>query len=505
MKRKIPLLIEIGIGVLLTALVAWSYGTRHPFLETASLKTYDLFSGLKKTSSKIDAIQIVEIDDQSLSNIGRWPWSRAIVGQLIDSAVEKGAKVIGLNILFVDQNQNENATEFGKLYKTYGDLMARHRPLFKKKGINPKPFESILDAMDEINNGFDEDGALALSIEQAANVVLPMYFIPGEALGNNLDPLPKYADTQKSTLKADALPKEPSGVSASLPLEPFGAMAIAIGHSNLTPDIDGTIRRTPPFVAYGNSLFPSFGLQLIRTFLNLPMSALVTKPNVGIALQKADIPLDETGYVYINYAAGTDKFKKYSAVDVLFGAIPDNAMKDKIVLIGITAPGQGEIYVTPGGERRTGLDLWAIHIENILSQRFIIRPPWAAKVEWLGIVLAGLVVMLVLPFLRGRFSIPIAGVLFAASLSVSFVLFLKKGAWVSPAYGSLLLVSGFVLLVAKRLLFTERGKERVEAEGMETNKMLGLSFQGQGMLDLAFEKFSKCPIDDSIKDLLYNL
>src|SRR5205814_1015672 len=47
--------------------------------------------------------------------------------------------------------------------------------------------------------------------------------------------------------------------------------------------------------------------------------------------------------------------------------------------------------------------------------------------------------------------------------------------------------------------------EMVEAEGVETNKMLGLSFQGQGMLDLAFEKFRKCPVDSSMKEILYNL
>jgi serine/threonine-protein kinase len=46
----------------------------------------------------------------------------------------------------------------------------------------------------------------------------------------------------------------------------------------------------------------------------------------------------------------------------------------------------------------------------------------------------------------------------------------------------------------------------MEADSIETNKMLGLSFQGQGLLDMAFEKLRKCPVEDnSIKELLYNL
>jgi serine/threonine-protein kinase len=60
--------------------------------------------------------------------------------------------------------------------------------------------------------------------------------------------------------------------------------------------------------------------------------------------------------------------------------------------------------------------------------------------------------------------------------------------------------------VSKRFLITERTKEKVEADSVETNKMLGLSFQQQGMLDLALEKFRKLPVEEEgVKDLLYNL
>ena len=52
---------------------------------------------------------------------------------------------------------------------------------------------------------------------------------------------------------------------------------------------------------------------------------------------------------------------------------------------------------------------------------------------------------------------------------------------------------------------TEKGKELVEASAIETNKMLGLSFQGQGMLDLALEKLRLCPLDEAMKEILYNL
>jgi serine/threonine-protein kinase len=86
-----------------------------------------------------------------------------------------------------------------------------------------------------------------------------------------------------------------------------------------------------------------------------------------------------------------------------------------------------------------------------------------------------------------------------------FYAFVSQGQWIKISYPAILLLSGYVLITTRRFLLTERKKELVEAESIETNKMLGLSFQGQGMLDLAFEKFRKCPIDESMKEILYNL
>jgi len=69
----------------------------------------------------------------------------------------------------------------------------------------------------------------------------------------------------------------------------------------------------------------------------------------------------------------------------------------------------------------------------------------------------------------------------------------------------MLLIGGYIAVTSGKFLVTEKDKELVEADGIETNKMLGLTFQGQGMLDLAFEKFRRCPVDDGMKDILYNL
>jgi serine/threonine-protein kinase len=68
-----------------------------------------------------------------------------------------------------------------------------------------------------------------------------------------------------------------------------------------------------------------------------------------------------------------------------------------------------------------------------------------------------------------------------------------------------LLVAGHLLLTTKRFLMTEKGKIKSDADSAESNRMLGLAFQGQGQLDMAFDKFRKVPLDDSLMDVLYNL
>ena len=79
------------------------------------------------------------------------------------------------------------------------------------------------------------------------------------------------------------------------------------------------------------------------------------------------------------------------------------------------------------------------------------------------------------------------------------------GLWLQLMLPATLLVVGHLLLTTKRYLVTERGKEKADVEGAESNRMLGLAFQQQGQLDMAFDKFRKCPYDEQLGENLYAL
>ena len=77
--------------------------------------------------------------------------------------------------------------------------------------------------------------------------------------------------------------------------------------------------------------------------------------------------------------------------------------------------------------------------------------------------------------------------------------------WLQLMAAVALLAVGYAALITKRFLVTERGKEKSDIESAQSNRMLGLAYQGQGQLDTAFDYFRKLPLDDGIMDLLYNL
>ncbi|MEA3306715.1 MAG: protein kinase, partial [Elusimicrobiota bacterium] len=144
-------------------------------------------------------------------------------------------------------------------------------------------------------------------------------------------------------------------------------------------------------------------------------------------------------------------------------------------------------------------------IENILNNNYILRPNWSFQAELGLILLVAIFITFVLPKLKALIGAILAGLILGGIVAGGIFLFVSNGEWLKVTHPSFLLIAGYIFVVSKRFFTTEKSKELVEVGAIETNKMLGLSFQGQGMLDLSFEKFRLCPIDDNMKDSLYNL
>jgi serine/threonine-protein kinase len=196
----------------------------------------------------------------------------------------------------------------------------------------------------------------------------------------------------------------------------------------------------------------------------------------------------------------------YSFFDVINKKIPPEAFKDKIIIIAPSTAELGVMQITLTAFNVPPVKIVANIIDNIISNDHILRPNWALILELLMIFFFCLYIALIIPQLKASIGAIVSSVLLIFWLITGVYLFMAYGYWIKSIYPALLLIVGYIAIISKRYLLTERLKERIEADSVETNKMLGLSFQGQGLLDMAFDKFRKCPVkNESIKELLYNL
>jgi serine/threonine-protein kinase len=194
-----------------------------------------------------------------------------------------------------------------------------------------------------------------------------------------------------------------------------------------------------------------------------------------------------------------------SFYDVLKGKIPAEKYKDRIVLIGATALGVGDTFVTPVNPTMSPVVTLAHSVSSILNEDFFIEPEWGFYARMGALLLVALYIMLVLPKLGAVVGFIITVLLLLALFITHYIMMTTQGMWLQLMMPSLLLIGGHVLLTTKRFFLSEKGKARLDIESAESNRMLGLSLQGQGQLDMAFEKFRKMPLDKSALEVLYNL
>ncbi len=487
---------DVAIGAIVSLLVFGVF--KMDWADGVEAKLYDARAKMRAASRTSDKVVIVGIDDDSTAKLGRYPWPRNYMAEMVDQLTEAGAEVVGVDVLYSDAELNPGLNKIQDLAKIY-EAKAAERNLPKTQAAAATDFsEQLKKAAAELDNDEKFAGSLAFSTK----AVLPMYFKGGQAIGKSGVKLPEPIETNFiANINADAAITPVS--EAVAPYEKFATAAAAIGTINVTPDSDGVQRAVPLVVNYEGRLFPSFPLAVLRANYKLAANDFRYSPG-ELILGSKHIPVDEKGRMLVDYIK-RDNLTAYEFSKVRNKEVPNEAFTGKIVLVGVFLTGGGDQHTTPIGTNVPGVQVHANVIQGILNDSYIIRPAWAGKAEIALMVLFALFVSLAIPHLSAGKSAIIALVLLVATIGAGFYLFTASGYWIKIVYPSLMLVAGYTVVVSKRYLYQEKRTEVLEGESAETNKMLGLSFQGQGMLDMAFEKFRKVPIDDSMKDTLYNL
>ncbi|HSI54123.1 MAG TPA: serine/threonine-protein kinase [Ramlibacter sp.] len=470
-------------------------------------RTTDVFSTLERrfydfasTSSgrlPSDRIAVIAIDDQSIANIGRWPWSRDVHAQLIDKLAAAKAKTIVHTVFFFEPQTDRGLQYIRKIKETLGPVGDAPQGVAKQ----------LSDVITEAEQQLDTDAKLASSMTKAGNVLMPSFFQLGEPQGKADTPLPAFA--LKSTIEENNGFSFPA-IKAQEPIDLIGNAAAGVGHLNqLNDPADGAVRTEPLLVNYYGKAVPSMALLAAAKSLNLASTDI--KLNAGesvVQLGKLKIKTDDIARMLPQFYRGKDgrpAFAVDSFYDVLNGKIPASKYAGKIVLIGATATGVGVQFPTPGYPSMTPVELIAHITSSILSEHFVVQPSWGG--------LAGIgVFLLVAAYLvagLSRLSAGMAGAitagLFVVLLATEFFMLSSAATWLQLVFPACLLVIGHLAITTKRFLVTEAGKLKSDEESAETNRMMGLALQGQGQLDAAFDRFSRVPMSDEVMANLYNL
>ena len=463
---------------------------------TLERRFYDIAS-TSTSRQPSDRIAIIAIDDQSIANIGRWPWPRDIHAKLIDQLAAAKAKTI-VHTAFFFEPQVDPGLIFIRKIKS----LLRPGEAGSDQAASSAELNRVIA---QAESALDTDAVLAASMTKAGNVLVPSVFSLGEPQGNPDKPLPAYA--LKSAISEKSGFSYPA-VSGQQPIEAIGVAAAGIGHLNQFRDEDGAVRQEPLLVNYYGNAVPSMALLAAIKSLNLASADVKLNTGESVQIGKLRVKTDESALMLPQFYKDRDgrpPFVIDSFYDVLNGKIPASKYAEKIVIIGATAAGVGVSFPVPGHAGLSPAETIAHITSSILSEHFIVQPGWGVWVAFAVFLLIAAYVIALLPRLSAGKAAILTLVLFMAMLAAEFGLLSGGATWVKLVLPVVLLSIGHLGLTTKRFLMTERGKEKSDEESAETNRMMGLALQGQGQLDMAFDRFRRVPMGDAVMGNLYNL
>jgi adenylate cyclase len=421
-------------------------------------------------------IVILDIDEKSLAEVGRWPWSRDKLSSLISKLFDKnGVALVGFDVVFAEPDDSSGLKSL--------------EVLAQKELRDSAPFQS---AFKELRPRLDNDALFAQALK-GRPVVLGYYLSnkPGGVSSGAL-PAPVLPAGSFQGRKVDMSP----WVSFGANLAEFQAAAASGGHFTPDIDFDGIVRRVPMLVEYQGAYYESLSLAMVRTLFGFPKVIpgfpeepyLSSKANTGMewlelptARGMMTIPVDESASALIPYRGAQGSFTYISAVDVLADRVKPEQLKGKIVLVGTTAPGLMDLRATPVGAAYPGVEVHANLIAGMLDGNIKHHPGYVMGADVVILLLTGGVMVLLLPLLSPVRATVVAALVLVIVLSVNLA-FWQAGNMVLPVAN---------VMVAVILLFSFNMSWGYFVESLAKRQLTGLF--GQYVPPELVEEMSRDP------------
>ncbi len=446
--RKYALRAAVALSVVL---VFCGHAARHfelPFLQRLEALLYDARVRLTMPGTVDDRIVIVDIDERSLAQEGRWPWPRDRVGVLLDRLFDEyGAQLVAFDVVFAEPDRSSGLHVLEALAD--GELA-------RVDGLRP--------ALDAIAPRLQYDRILAQKMA-GRPVVLGYYFTredPRAATRANSLPLPALPPGALENVTAH--PTQWTGYGANLP--ELQKAAAAAGHFNPWTDDDGITRRVPMLAEREGAYYEPLSVAVLRVLTGVQTLA----PGLGEAIDGARllewievgdirIPVDDRVTALVPYRGPERSFPYVSAADVLAGKVDRGALEGRVILVGTTAPGLNDLRATPVAPVYPGVEVHANLIAGALDGRIKHMPGYIVGVEVMVLAAAGVLLALVLPLLTPLRSTLFTLAVLAAVVGSNLALWVRADV-VLPLAASLMMIGAMFALNMSYGFFVEARAKR---------------------------------------------
>jgi adenylate cyclase len=329
------------------------------YLKELDLRISDRMHQLRGPIRQDPRLVHVNVDDSSVSTLGRWPWPRALNARVVDTLRDLGARAVVFDVLFPFPTN----------------------PKQDPKNENDRAFSQALAVMGNVYLASALDLSLSLEAQsdQEADLKREMQY-PTDLLRRHTAPAPANPPAALYYAK-----------TRFLPMEAFAQVARGIGHISRTADTDGGVRRNPLLVQVKDRLFPAIAFRVVVDLVGSDLSKVRLEPAAVIIRDallpgesvKRDlrIPVDEHGRLTVNFAnTWQEAFMHISAADLLEEADDpekrpelEKNLKGAVALFAASTTGASDTGTVPV---ESAYPLNGVHmnmINTILTQQFLVE------------------------------------------------------------------------------------------------------------------------------------
>ena len=377
---------------LLHAAQVWRFET----VDKLEAMAYDARLRALMPGTMDERIVIVDIDEKSLSEVGRWPWPRQHMAQLMRQLFETQAvAAVGMDVVYAEPDESSGLTQ----------LQALAQGPFKNQAGFAEQVRKLADKL-------DHDQLFANTLSQR-RVVMGYYFTSDRG-GHKSGQLPAPVLAPETLGQRRFQATSWNGFGSNIPK--LAQAAPHAGFFNPIVDVDGVVRSLPLLAEHNGAYYESLALGLFRALLDRPpvepgFPAGAFSSNDYPSLETVNLVLGPQQHlpIHVDHQAGVlvpyrglggpagGSFRYIPASDLLLDRLPPQTLKDKVILLGTTAPGLMDMRVTPVSEVYPGVETHANVLAGLLDGHLPLRPDYTVGYEVVLLVTIGLLMFVVLP------------------------------------------------------------------------------------------------------------